>query len=195
MIKWRRNLGHFLGRFWPALAPPPCKSSPMFLVWNGLHMCPKHSTTSFLCRRAVSQNPLSTQLWYSGFLIYTLSSNQINKDHPWHFFQFRCTFQANVNSNLGKISLQAVCHPREENLTGVSEKYNWNFDTNPTYWVVRYSVKHSRHIMAQFFNVRRMPMNPKDIAEKYEKIEYANTWSKNRNPQKYQDRWCLRQFL
>ena len=26
-------------------------------------------------------------------------------------------------------------------------------------------------------------MNPKDIARKYEKIEYANTWSKTRNPQ------------
>ena len=25
------------------------------------------------------------------------------------------------------------------------------------------------------FNMRRRPMNPKDIAEKYEKIEYANT--------------------
>ena len=108
-------------------------------------------------------------------------------------FQIWCTFQANVNLKLGKISLQAVCHPGEENLTGVSERYNWNFDAIPTYWVVRYSVKHSHN--GAFSNVRRMPMNPKDMDEKYEKIDSANTWSKTRNPQQQQRQMMFKAVL
>ena len=48
--------------------------------------------------------------------------------------------------------------PWEENFTEESEKYNWNLDTNP---IFRYSEEHSQ-------NLRRMPMNPKEIAKKYE---------------------------
>ena len=47
------------------------------------------------------------------------------------------------------------------------------FDTNPNFGVIRNSVEHSHNGIS--FNARRMHMNPKDIAEKYEKIEYANT--------------------
>ena len=43
-------------------------------------------------------------------------------------------------------------------------------------------------------NVRRMPVNPKDIDEKYEKIDFANTWSKPEIRNNNKDKWCLRQF-
>ena len=38
------------------------------------------------------------------------------------------------------------------------------------------------------FYDRRTPINPKEIAEKYENIELANTCCENRNPQQKQDK-------
>ena len=67
------------------------------------------------------------------------------------------------------------------------------FDTNPTYWVVRYSVQHSHKDVP--FKVRRMPMNQEEIAEKYEKSNMQILVVKIRNPEQWQDKRCLRQFF
>ena len=116
-----------MGRFWPSPTPPSLQIQSNFCGLKWLVHVSQTFTTSFMWKCFFSKSSLKPTL------IFTT------------LFQFRCTFEANVNSNLGKISLQAVCHHGEENLTGVSEKYNWNFDTNPTYWVVRYSVEHSHN--------------------------------------------------
>ena len=45
------------------------------------------------------------------------------------------------------------------------------------------------------FNVRRTPINPKEIVEKYEKSNMQILAVKNRNPQQQQDKWHRWQFL
>ena len=132
MIKWKliregseAGFGPFHGQILTFPDPPSLQIQSNFCGLKWLVHVSQTFTTSFMWKCFFSKSSLKPTL------IFTT------------LFQFRCTFEANVNSNLGKISLQAVCHHGEENLTGVSEKYNWNFDTNPTYWVVRYSVEHS----------------------------------------------------
>ena len=62
------------------------------------------------------------------------------------------------------------------------KKYKWDCGTNPTWGcqILR--------TLAWCENsyVRRMPMNPKEVAEKYENTEWTNTWCKSRNRQQEQ---------